>query len=140
MCWRLQASLGAGESLLAGWLSLEHGMCVPLPCALCRAVKTQFLFPCIGPKRFLLPPKGWVKLFRAPILHRTQGRRAERESLLLEVQAPGWCLLGGQCSPPSLCLAVPKTHNPHVQKHVSMNGNHLLFGRQGTNKQVETLC
>lgn len=122
---------------MAGWSSLEHGMCVSLPCGLCPAVKTQFLPSHPVPKHLLLPPRmGEAK----PCSHPAQDpewRRAERESLPLEVQAPGGMLTGEQCSPPSLYLAVPKTRGPHVQKHVCVNGNCLPLDHPGTNKQVK---
>ena len=44
-------------------------------------------------------------------------------------------LAGEQCSPPSLHLAVPKKCGPVI--YACMNGNRLLFGHQGTNKQVK---
>lgn len=44
--------------------------------------------------------------------------------------------LGEQCVPPSLHLAMPKTHGPFV--YVCMNGHAVLFEHQHTNKQVKT--
>lgn len=57
------------------------------------------------------------------------------QAIPLKIQTP-WEVLGGeQCSPPSLHLAVPKSRGLVI--YVYMNGNRLLPGNQGINKQVK---